>query len=149
VPGPSYIAYSVSASVYSQGFDSLPHQPTSSVNTANPVAINGQTYSLDNPFDFAFPAETNGEGGLGLSNSMSGWYGLGNLVSKFGATAGDQTTGGVLSFGSTNGAALAANRSVGLIATSSTGPTAFGVRFLNMTGSTLNRFNLAYTSELW
>ena len=79
---------------------------------------------------------------------MAGWYGLGNAASKFGATAGDQTTGGV-SVSGRQCAAAATNRSLGLIATSSTGPTAFGVRFLNMTGSSLSQFNLAYSSELW
>ncbi len=76
VPTPSYVAYSNANSTYAQNFDSLPYQPTSSVNTANPVTINGETYSLGDPFDFAFPAETNGSGGLGLSNTMAGWYGL-------------------------------------------------------------------------
>jgi hypothetical protein len=41
------------------------------------------------------------------------------------------------------------NRSLGLLATSSTGPTAFGVRFLNLTGTTLGQFSLAYGNELW
>jgi hypothetical protein len=36
-----------------------------------------------------------------------------------------------------------------LLATSTTGPTAFGVRFLNLTGGALGAFNLAYSSELW
>jgi hypothetical protein len=149
IPGPSFVAYSNANSTYAQNFDSLPYEPTTSVNTANPVTINNEVYSLGDPFDFAFTAETNGSGGLGLSNSMAGWYGLANAVSKFGVTAGDQTTGGALSFGPTNTAAAAANRSLGLLATSTTGPTAFGVRFLNMTGSNLGGFNLAYSGELW
>jgi hypothetical protein len=149
IPPPSYVAYSNASSAYAQNFDSLPYEPTTSVNTANPVAINGQTYSLGDPFDFAAPAETNGSGGLGLSNTMAGWYGLANVGSKLGATAGDQTTGGDLSFGPTNTAAAATNRSLGLLATSTSGPTAFGVRILNLTGSAIGAFNLAYSSELW
>jgi hypothetical protein len=80
---------------------------------------------------------------------MAGWYGLANVGSKLGATAGDQTTGGDLSFGPTNTAAAGTNRSLGLLATSTTGPTAFGVRILNLTGSAIAAFNLAYSSELW
>ncbi|HEX3717974.1 MAG TPA: immunoglobulin domain-containing protein [Verrucomicrobiae bacterium] len=149
VPGPSYVAYSNANSVYSQNFDSLPYEPTNSINTANPVVINGVTYSLGDPFDFAYVIESNGTGGLGLSNTMPGWYGLGNVLARFGATAGDQTTGGVLSFGPTNIASAAVDRSLGLVATSSTGPTAFGVRLLNLTGGSLNQFSLGYSSELW
>ncbi len=148
-PGPSYVPYTSAGSTYTQDFDSLPYEPTNSVNTANPATINSVVYSLGNPFDFASAVEATGSGGLGLSNTMPGWYGLGNVLSRFGATAGDQTTGGDLSFGPTNSAAAATNRSLGLLATGSTGPTAFGVRFLNQTGSTLGSFNLAYSSELW
>jgi hypothetical protein len=104
---------------------------------------------LGDPFDFAYVVESNGSGGLGLSNTMPGWYGLGNVLARFGATAGDQTTGGVLSFGPTNIASAAANRSLGLVVTSSTGPTAFGVRLLNLTGGSLSQFSLGYSSELW
>jgi hypothetical protein len=149
LPPPSYVAYDSAGSNYFQTFDSLPYQPTNSVDAANPVNINGVSYSLGNPFDFAFLAETTGSGGLGLLNSMSGWYGLGNAAADFGATAGDQTNGGVLNFGSTNDAISAGNRSLGLVATGATGPTAFGVRFINLTGYALGQFNLSYTSELW
>ena len=86
-PGPSFVAYANPASVYTQDFDSLPYQPTNSVNTANPVTVNGVTYSLGDPFDFAYLVQTNGSGGLGLSNTMAGWYGLGNVLSRFGAIA--------------------------------------------------------------
>ncbi|HEY3855731.1 MAG TPA: immunoglobulin domain-containing protein [Verrucomicrobiae bacterium] len=145
----SFVAYSNAASNYTQNFDSLPYEPTKSVNADNPVTINGVTYSLNNPFDFAFSVEPVATGGLGLSNTMTGWYGLGNAAIKFGASEGDQTTGGILSFGLTNNATLATNRSLGLIATSSTGPTAFGLRLINQTGYMLGQFNLSYTSELW
>ncbi|MEI9962729.1 MAG: hypothetical protein WDM76_16915 [Limisphaerales bacterium] len=62
-----------------------------------------------------------------------------------GATDGDQTTGGQISFGSPN----SANRALGLLATSSTKGTAFGVRFINGTASTLTRMNLQFTGEVW
>jgi hypothetical protein len=114
------------------------------VNTANPVSINGLAYSLANPYDFAFPALTSGSGGLGLA-TLAGWYGNSMSLSRFGATDGDQTTGGQVSFGLPN----SANRALGLLATSSTGGTAFAVRFVNGTGLTLNRMNLQYTGEVW
>ncbi|HEX4119307.1 MAG TPA: hypothetical protein VH619_01670, partial [Verrucomicrobiae bacterium] len=148
-PLPSYVAYSNANSVYSQDFDSLPYQPTNSINTANPVTINGVEYSLGNPYDFAYLVESNGSGGLGLSNTMAGWYGSASVASKYGASAGDQTTGGDVGFGPTNTPSAASDRSLGLLATSTTGSTAFGVRFLNLTGQTLDQFSLAYTSELW
>jgi hypothetical protein len=109
------------------------------------VTINGVTYSLANPYDFAFPVVASGSsGGLGIS-ALAGWYGSDVLLSRFGATDGDQTTGGQLSFGLPN----SSNRALGLLATSTTGGTAFGVRFINGTAITLTRMNLQFTGEVW
>ena len=133
MPPPSFIPYATAGVVYTQNFDSLPDPGAVSVNTANPVTINGITYSLANPFDFAFPAIASGNvGGLGLP-ALAGWYGLADptasVGTRFGATDGDQTTGGVLSFGLPN----SSNRAIGLLATSTTGYTGFGARFINQT----------------
>ena len=144
VQPPSFIAYSTPGLRYTQNFDSLPNPGTVSVNTANPVTISGITYSLANPFDFAFPQSSTSSGGLGLA-AMNGWYGSGVLGSKFGANEGDQTTGGQLSFGLPS----SANRALGLLATSSTGSTAFGARFINATTSTLTRMDLQFTGAVW
>jgi hypothetical protein len=80
---------------------------------------------------------------------MAGWYGLADnaasVGTRFGATDGDQTTGGQISFG----AADSSNRALGLLATSSTGFTAFGVKLLNGTAETLNRMSVQFTGELW
>jgi hypothetical protein len=144
-PPPSFIDYTAPGSVYTQNFDSLPDPGAASVNTANPVTINGVTYSLANPYDFAFPVIASGSsGGLGIS-ALAGWYGTSALLSRFGATDGDQTTGGQLSFGPPN----SSNRALGLLATSTTGGTAFGVRFINGTAITLTRMNLQFTGEVW
>ena len=144
-PPPSFIDYASPGSTYAQNFDSLPDPGATSVNSANPVTINGVTYSLANPFDFAFPAAASGaKGGLGIS-PLAGWYGYAAKTSQFGATDGDQTTGGDISFGLPN----ASNRALGLLATSSTKGTAFGVRFINGTASTLTRMNLQVTGEVW
>lgn len=143
-PPPSFIAYTTPAAVYTQNFDSLPNPGATSVNSANPVTIKGVIYSLGNPYDFAFPVLATGNGGLGIS-SLAGWYGSGVAGSKFGATDGDQTTGGQISFGLPN----SSNRALGLLATSSTGGTAFGARFLNYSGISLNRMNLQFTGEVW
>ncbi len=144
-PPPSFIDYAPPGSVYTQNFDSLPDPGATSVNTANPVTINGVTYSLANPYDFDYPAIASGSsGGLGLS-ALAGWYGASALLSRFGATDGDQTTGGQLSFGLPN----SSNRALGLLATSTTGGTAFGVRFINGTGITLTRMSLQFTGEVW
>ncbi len=144
IQAPSFIAYSAPAAVYTQNFDGLPDPGATSVNTANPVTINSITYSLANPFDFDGAIEATGEGGLGIA-SLAGWYGSGDLLARFGATDGDQTTGGQLSFG----AAGSSDRALGLLATSSTGGTAFGARFINGAGLTLTRMNLQFTGEVW
>jgi hypothetical protein len=148
-PPPSFVPYLTAGAIYTQNFDSLPDPGASSVNTANPVTIDGITYSLANPFDFAFPAEASGgTGGLGLA-AMAGWYGLANptasVGTRFGATDGDQTTGGQLSFGPPS----SSNRALGLLATSTTGYTAFGLRLINGTSQTLNFANLQFTGEVW
>jgi lamin tail-like protein/carbohydrate binding protein with CBM4/9 domain len=144
VQPPSFILYNAPGMIYSQNFDALPDPGATSVNANNPVTINGITYSLADPFDFAFPSAATGNGGLGLS-AMTGWYGYGVNTSQFGATDGDQTTGGDISFGLTNGY----NRALGLLATSSTAGTGFGVKFINATGTNLNYINLNFVGEVW
>jgi hypothetical protein len=142
---PSFIAYTTPGSVYIQNFDSLPDPGGSSVNSGNPVNINGVTYSLSDPFGFSDPTAANGNnGGLGIAD-LAGWYGVSSLASKFGASAGDQTTGGLVSFGLPG----SSNRALGVLATSSTGATAIGAKFLNQTVQTLNFINVQVTGELW
>jgi hypothetical protein len=142
---PSFVDYTAPGSVYTQNFDSLPDPGSASVNANNPVTINTTRYSLANPYDFAFPAaSSDNRGGLGIP-AMAGWYGFGLLISQFGATDGDMTTGGDISFGLPN----SSNRALGLLATTSTKGTAFGVRFINGTAGTLSRMNLQFTGEAW
>lgn len=161
LPPPSAISYDAVGSVYTQNFDSLPNWGTAytnSVKAANPVIINGTNYSfgfISQQFDFAAPILTNNlPGGLGLSNTMSGWYGWaqgvsGSNTNYFGATPGDQTTGGIQDYGSTNSFAASTNRALGLLTTGSFGPAAFAVRLTNNTASTLSNMNLSFTGELW
>ncbi|HXB60623.1 MAG TPA: lamin tail domain-containing protein [Candidatus Acidoferrales bacterium] len=144
VQPPSFINYNSVGMLYSQDFDSLPDPGASSVDAENPVTINGITYSLANPFDFAFPVASTGNGGLEIP-SMNGWYGWAAATPKFGATDGDQTTGGAISFGPANGS----NRALGLLATSSTDATAFGAKFINGTGANLNYIDVDFVGEIW
>jgi hypothetical protein len=149
-PPASFVAYNTDGFIYTQSFDSLPDPGATSVNTANPVTIDGVTYSLPNPFDFALPVSATGNtGGLGLAATMPGWYGLADSTAsvgvRFGATDGDQTTGGQISFGLPD----SSNRALGLLATSTTGYTAIGAKFINNTGTTLNYINLQVTGEIW
>jgi len=149
LPPSSFIPYATAGAVYTQNFDSLPNPGAVSVNTANPVTINGITYSLANPFDFASPPIASGSvGGLGLP-ALAGWYGMADptasVGTRFGATDGDQTTGGVLSFGLPD----SSNRALGLLATSTTGFTGFGAKFVNQTPDALNFINLQFTGEVW
>ncbi len=144
-PPPSFVAYTMPGTVYTQNFDALPYQTVSSVNADNPVTVNGVTYSLANPYDFAFPSIASGNtGGLGIP-ALAGWYGASVSSAQFGATDGDQTTGGDISFGMPG----SSQRALGLLATSSTKGTAFGVRLLNGTGVTLTRMNVQFTGEVW
>jgi hypothetical protein len=145
----SFVPYFTAGSVYFQNFDSLPDPGATSVDSANPLTIDGITYFLPNPYDFAFPASASGNnGGLGLS-AMAGWYGLADpnasLGVRFGASDGDQAAGGQISFGSEN----SSNRALGLLSTSTTGYTAFGLKLINGTGQTLNYINLQFTGEVW
>ena len=149
MPPPSFIPYTTAGAVYTQNFDSLPDPGADSVNSGNPVTINGITYSLANPFDFAFPVIASGNvGGLGIP-ALAGWYGMADptasVGTRFGATDGDQTTGGIISFGLPN----SSNRAVGLLATSTTGYTGFGAKFINQTPDTLNSITLQLTGEVW
>lgn len=141
----SFISYAAAGAVYTQDFNSLPNPGAASINADNPVTMGGTTYSLPNPFDFALPPAASGQvGGLGLP-ALSGWHGLAELGTRFGAASGDQTTGGQISFGAPN----STNRALGLLATSSTGATAFGARLLNQTTNTFNRLSLWFTGKLW
>ena len=148
-PPPSFVPYLAAGSVYTQNFDALPDPGPSSVDSGNPVTIGGITYALSNPYDFAFPSSASGNnGGLGLP-SLSGWFGLADPTAsvgvRFGATDGDQTSGGQISFGPENGS----NRALGLLATSTTGYTAFGLRLINGTGQTLKYINVQCTGAVW
>ncbi len=161
VPPPlSSVAYS--NQIYVQNFDSLPDPGSNSVNSINnPLDagnIKGVAYSLANPFDFAYPVINNSYvGGLGLSNTMSGWYGAADTlytgvdgITRFGAQDGDQTTGGVIDFGPNDGPGITGtNRALGLLSTSTTGSTTFALKLINTSGNTLNYANVGFTGELW
>jgi len=163
---PSSVAYT--GQTYVQNFDSLPDPGTVSVNTgtatttvipsSGPGAV---TYNVSNPFDFAEPIAF---GGLGLSNTMAGWFtsDLGN--EQIQATTGDNTTGLIVSFGCTNAVNTVNplyptnNRALGMLASPATsaggvsGDVAdaiFALRLRNLSGQTLTNFNLSYVSELW
>jgi hypothetical protein len=156
IPPPlSYVAYS--NQIYVQNFNSLPDPGSNAVNTVGgggPVTIGGITYDVGNPFDFAFPLYTNltstPAGGLALAGTMSGWYGECDADTdggQLGASDGSQTTGGIISFGTLDSAN--ANRALGLIATSSSGATHFGLKLINMTTTNLSYISLQYVGEYW
>jgi hypothetical protein len=166
VPAHSFVPYSSLGRVYTQNFDSLPIPNAVTYNTANPQPLTvvtniftgktaSYTYSLANPFDFAYPIISSGfVGGLGLAGKMDGWYGWAGTQTKLGASVGDQSTGGQISEGGAYASPVPAgssitNRALGLLATSTTGPTALGVRFVNQTTKTFTSINLSYIGELW
>jgi hypothetical protein len=161
---PSVVSYTNAQQIYLQNFDSLPIPSAATVNTANPATITvvtntssgktaSYTYSLGlTNYDFAAPIVPVGNvGGLGLS-AMSGWYGWAGIANKLGASAGDQSTGGQVSEGAAYNTPVTfgmTNRALGLLSTSSTGPTAFGVKIINNSGTTLSNFCVHYLAELW
>ncbi len=159
----SYVSFS--GGTYTQNFDSLPYTPGADVNTSNPVTLNSVVYTLNGgtytsnsstagTFDFAAAVDssgtpsTTGTGGFGLSSTMSGWYGGDTVGLKAGAQSGGQTTGGIISFG-TSGGTNDANRSLGVLSTSTSGVSFFGLKLVNTTGSTINQITFAFTGELW
>ncbi|HSY20096.1 MAG TPA: immunoglobulin domain-containing protein, partial [Candidatus Acidoferrales bacterium] len=166
-PAAGFAAYP--GGVYKQNFDSLPDPGSNSVNSFNNpmdpgsiiTAIYTNAYSLANPFDFTFPIITGSYvGGLGLSNTMKGWYGAADTffpgvdgITRFAAQNGDQTTGGVIDFGPNDGeegvGALGTNRALGLLSTSTTGSTSYALKLVNTSTNTLNYISLGFTGELW
>jgi hypothetical protein len=163
---PALSAVSYSNQIYTQTFDGLPDPGGVSVNSINnpldPGKINGIAYSLANPFDFGYPVILNSYiGGLGLSTgrtNMVGWYGVADThaagvdgISRFGAQDGDQSTGGVISFGpnDVNGGVVGTNRALGLLSTGTTGSTALGLKLINSSTNTLNYINLSFLGEFW
>ncbi len=165
VPPPlSQVSYS--NQVYLQNFDSLPDPGSNSVNSFNnpmdPGSIATATftnaYSLANPFDFTYPVINQSfVGGLGLSNTMQGWYGAADTlfpgvdgITRFGAQDGDQTTGGVIDFGPNDGnGIIGTNRALGLLSTSTTGSTTYALKLVNNSANTLNYISLSFLGELW
>lgn len=159
-PPLSSVAYS--NQLYVQNFDSLPDPGSNSINSINNPqdvgSINGIAYSLANPFDFTYPVITSSYvGGLGLSNTMRGWYGAADTlfpgvdgITRFGAQDGDQTTGGVIDFGPNDGPGITGtNRALGLLSTSTTGATSFALKLVNTSPTTLNYLSLGFIGELW
>jgi len=178
-PPLSSLAYS--NQLYLQSFDALPDPGSqgttaagavingASVNSVNnPLdvgSINGVSYSLANPFDFAYPVVNNNYiGGLGLTN-LSGWYGSAATndptsgaywpgvdgITRFGAQDGDQSTGGVIDFGPNDVefGLTGTNRALGLLSTGTTGPTTVALKLVNNSGGPLNYMNLSFLGELW
>jgi hypothetical protein len=153
-PALSYVGYT--NQLYYQNFNSLPDPGSTPVNTVGgggPTTIGGITYDVANPFDFAYPLFTNisaPSGGLGLSNAMPGWYGEcdgDTQGGQFGAQDGSQTTGGIISFGTLDSGSN--NRALGLIATSTSGGTHFGLKLINLSASNLDYVSLNFTGEYW
>lgn len=155
-PAPSFVAYS--NQIYFQNFDSLPNPGTNAVNTVGGgglTTIGGINYDVADPFDFAFPLYTNismPSGGLNLAATMPGWYGFcdGDTAAsggQLGAADGSTTTGGIYSFGTLTG--NTGNRALGLIATSTSGGSHFGLKLINETASPLNYISMQFTGEFW
>lgn len=177
-PPHNFVSYTNAGQNYVQNFNSLPIPGLSSAEGANPLHItyvmtniagmltNGNPasinnlaaelqYSTDNALDFGYPIlPSGGIGGLGLSNSMGGWYGWAQSALVFAATKGDQSQGAVVDNGGNyyaDGTPLTGvtNRALGMIATVKSGFVSFGAAFVNKSTNTYSKINLSYTGELW
>jgi len=136
--------------------------------TGIPQTINGVTYDVSNPFDFAAPLVVSGDNGLGGLNlpAMVGWYSSDSGSEQIQATTGDNTTGLLVSFGCTNSTSSpwfnplypTNNRALGIISSPATSAggnagnssdAVFALRIRNLSGQTMTNLNLSYVSELW
>ena len=140
--------YSYTGGTYTQSFDTLPVQSGASVNASTAPVIGGITYNMTvngTTAPVSFTDTTIGSGGHAIASGMAGWWTAGSVADQLGASYGDQTKGGVISFGTSG----SANRAVGLIATSTSGIDEVGMNLVNATGGTLDKITLGYTGELW
>jgi fibronectin-binding autotransporter adhesin len=136
---------------YTQSFDALPYTAGSSLNATNPATLGGVIYTLPSAANtpFSLTDTSLGSGGQAIAPGMDGWWsvGLSSSGNKLGAQDGDQTTGGLISFGAIT--ASGTNRAIGLMGTSTTGITEVGMDLINNSGGTLNQITVSYTGELW
>lgn len=181
-PPHSFVSYTGQS--YLQTFDTLPTPCGSSIEGANPVSYtyaitnftalagnpskpyilnNGNpdatfvgtlNYSVDNPFDFAYPAVPSGNAGGYNLPAMAGWYGWAQNTMIISATRGDQSQGAIANNGLNylgDGTPLATvtNRALGLVATTKTGADAIAVALVNNSTNTYNYINLGLLGELW
>jgi hypothetical protein len=140
---------------YNQNFDSLPYTNNIAVNAANPITLAGTEYTFNGAagasYAFADPVDSSGvtagsHGGLGLSSTMSGWYGSATVFNQYGSQNGSMTKGGIISFGALTNST---SRSLGMLGTSTSGIPTFGLQVYNDTGSTISSINLSFLGELW
>ena len=131
---------------YTQNFDTLPFTSGTAVNSANPATINAVTYTLPaGGTPFSLSDTTLGSGSTAIASGLDGWWSVGSVGDQLGAQEGSQTKGGLISFGGLS----SANRAIGLLGTSTSGITEFGLRMMNVSGTTYNQISLSFTSELW
>ena len=144
-PPPSFIDYTVAGSVYTQNFDSLPDPGATSVNTDNTVTINGVTYSLANPYDFAFRSLP--------AAAAAGWAfppWLAGMAPAhcFPGSERPTATRPRVARSASGCPTVPIGRWVCSPPARPAEPR-FGVRFINGTAITLTRMNLQFTGEVW
>lgn len=76
------------------------------------------------------------------NTTLAGWY---SSRTTYIANAGSSTTGGLHSYG----ASAVAERALGSLASTTTGPVAYGLRLQNNGGVTLEGFTVSFTGEQW
>jgi len=82
--------------------------------------------------------------------TLPGWYATksGTAVTSYRAGDGSNNTGDLWSYG-VNGVGELTDRALGSVASGSATPIAYGLRFVNDTGSTLTNLAVSYTGEQW
>ncbi len=145
--------------MYSQTFDTLPNtNSTAGVNASASPTINGVTYVLPSGSNATnvwllsntasgatSPYNSGGSGTVAFGTGLAGWYAEGSVADQAGASYGDQSKGGLISFGGLNNT----NRAIGLLGTSTSGSNVFGLELTNTSGGILNSITLSYTGELF
>lgn len=126
----------------------LPSASNAVVSTSISLASVGEVYSQD--FDgLAGTTFSSTAGEQFLLSGLDGWQaakisGTGTSAMPFSINNGSGNSGGIHSYGPTGGT----DRALGSIASGTNIP-AFGVAFVNDTGSVLNKIAISFTAEFW
>jgi uncharacterized protein len=110
------------------------------------------TYTLPaegTPFDLSGITTGSSNASIDGGSVMQGWYAVetsgSGTTSLYGSDAGSFNTGGLYSYGAPG----STTRSLGAVASPTSGNVEFGVLLYNNTSTSYTQFSLAYVAQLW